>query len=78
MSILSKLISPALAKGTWNSGLLATEAGTCGRALSDIMISIAGTSMQAELINALFLPSMFCMVAAVAITLRYYHLFDVD
>lgn len=39
MSLLSKLVSTELAKGTFNSGLLATEAGTLGRVFGDCMLT---------------------------------------
>ena len=41
MSLLSKLVSPALARGVCNSGLLATEAGTAGRAAGDFALAFA-------------------------------------
>jgi MFS family permease len=39
MSILSKSIPSSWARGTFNSGLLATESGTLGRVLGDFIIS---------------------------------------
>lgn len=42
MSLLSKLIAPELARGTFNSGLLATEAGTLGRVVGDCLIAALG------------------------------------
>ena len=65
MALLAKLISPELAKGTFNSGLLATEAGTFGRVLGDMSITLFGTSDDAvTLVNRLFLPLSFMMLAA--------------
>lgn len=37
-----QVIHPSMAKGTWNAGLLATEAGTLGRFSGNIILSIAG------------------------------------
>lgn len=38
MSLLSKSVSKKMARGTFNSGLLATEAGTLGRAIGDLTV----------------------------------------
>ena len=45
MALLSKLISPKLATGTFNSGLLATEAGNIGRVIGDMSITFLGESL---------------------------------
>lgn len=45
MALLSKLISAELATGTFNSGLLATEAGTIGRVVGDMTITILGEAL---------------------------------
>jgi Na+/melibiose symporter-like transporter len=87
MSLLSKLISPELAKGTFNSGLLATEAGTLGRVMGDMMITIFGsmhyrhnteptTSTTADdngvLVNQLYLPLVLLIMFTLLFTHRFY------
>ena len=57
MALLAKLISPELARGTFNSGLLATEAGTFGRVIGDIFITAFGVAqIPSTLVNKLFFP----------------------
>ena len=56
MSLLSKVVSPRLAAGTFNSGLLSTELGTFGRAIGDTYISLAGLVSLDMMLNILFIP----------------------
>ena len=73
MSLLSKLVSPELARGTWNSGLLATEAGTFGRVLGDIAITACSvTTPKFDLINVLFSPIALGMVLVIIFCARYF------
>jgi hypothetical protein len=79
MSLLSKLIAPELAKGTFNSGLLATEAGTLGRVVGDMMITVLadGALSSTELVNHLYIPFFVCLGASLALAIRFYdHLVD--
>jgi hypothetical protein len=74
MSLLSKTIPRSWAKGTFNSGFLATEAGTAARSVGDIMISAAATLMGFEkLLNATFLPLMACILLSI---LLFRHFFE--
>jgi predicted MFS family arabinose efflux permease len=74
MSLLSKTIPRSWAKGTFNSGFLATEAGTAARSVGDIMISAAATLMGYEkLLNATFLPLMACILLSI---LLFRHFFE--
>eukprot|EP00968_Pinguiococcus_pyrenoidosus_P000249 scaffold13_cov241-Pinguiococcus_pyrenoidosus.AAC.22 len=41
-SLMSKVIPASLAMGTFNSGLLATQVGTIGRVLGDLLITGIG------------------------------------
>ncbi|CAN0151835.1 unnamed protein product, partial [Ectocarpus sp. 4 AP-2014] len=59
MSITSKIIPVELAKGTWNSGFLATEAGTFGRFVGDALITVLGVMTLSSLDFLLFFPSVF-------------------
>jgi hypothetical protein len=64
MSLLSKVISPELARGTFNSGLLATEAGTFGRVLGDLVITVFGdqTNVNGELVNRIYSPLLIMLL----------------
>lgn len=73
MSLLSKLISPELAKGTFNSGLLATEAGTFGRMMGDMAITAFGAVPGAStVVNQLYFPLAVMIAVTVASVHRYY------
>lgn len=66
MGLLSKTIPKSWARGTFNSGFLATEAGTLARSVGDVLISgVASTFGMSMLLNGLFAP----MAALVAISL---------
>ena len=57
MSLLSKLVPAELAKGTFNSGLLATEAGTLGRVIGDCMLTFLAERQSASTSPSSTLPS---------------------
>ena len=40
MSLMSKIMHPSLARGTWNAGLMSTEAGTLGRLTGNLCLSV--------------------------------------
>jgi len=85
MSRLSKLVSPELAKGTFNSGLLATEAGTFGRVIGDLAITVTAVSIDStdniassvKLINYLFIPIALGIIVSIFIIHWYYDKFEV-
>lgn len=57
MGLLSKTIPKSWARGIFNSGFLATEAGTLARSVGDIVISSVAESFGVEnLLDGLFLP----------------------
>lgn len=72
MALLSKTIPKAFAKGTFNSGLLATEAGTFGRALGDVAITVVGLPGIQYVLNWTFLPLLATSVFTVVYTIRVY------
>ena len=73
MTLLAKVISPELAKGTFNSGLLATEAGTFGRVLGDCFITLFGVAQgSSALVNKLFLPLAVMVIVSVALVHWYF------
>jgi MFS family permease len=73
MALLSKTIPTSWARGTFNSGLLATEAGTMGRAAGDLFISaVAGTLGFEWLLDGLFVP---CAVGSAIMAVIAIHLY---
>ena len=62
MSLLSKLIPKHWAKGLFNVGLLATEAGTLGRVIADVFITYSGLDGISYMLNRMFI-SLGCIVA---------------
>ena len=57
MGLLTKSIPKSWAIGIFNSGFLATEAGTLARSVGDVLISsIAGSIGVENLLNGLFMP----------------------
>lgn len=74
MSLLSKLIAPELAKGTFNSGLLATEAGTLGRVVGDMMITVLADSALTStgLVNRLYIPFLIILGGSLVLAIRFY------
>jgi predicted MFS family arabinose efflux permease len=73
MSLLSKTIPRSWAKGTFNSGFLATEAGTLARSVGDVLISAAHASLGvSSLLNATFLPFLLLVFVTLLLTRRYF------
>ena len=48
MSLMSKIMHPSLARGTWNAGLMSTEAGTLGRLTGNLCISVVSKITGAD------------------------------
>jgi len=73
MSLLSKTIPKSWSKGMFNVGLLATEAGTLGRAVGDLFLSVCGTRGMQYLINFTFgsMSVISCLTLAIS-----YHFYD--
>ncbi|PHU00932.1 SPX domain-containing membrane protein [Capsicum chinense] len=57
LSLLSRVMSSRLSRGTYNGGLLSTEAGTIARVIADVTITLAGYLGQSRLLNVTLLPS---------------------
>ncbi|CAM9557712.1 unnamed protein product [Phaeothamnion confervicola] len=77
MSITSKIIPPELAKGTFNSGFLATEAGTFARFVGDASITILGMASIDTLLTLLYVPCLLLCAAMVGGTWLFYPVLDV-
>ncbi|RWV84614.1 hypothetical protein GW17_00053659 [Ensete ventricosum] len=72
LSLLSRVMSSRLARGTYNGGLLSTEAGTLARVFADGTITIAGYLGDDRLLNATLFPSLLiCLASIVATFLTY-------
>ena len=80
MSLLSKTIPTSWAKGTFNSGFLATEAGTLARSVGDVLIStVAGMFGLDMLLNGLFAPmAVLCAISLIMVYFSYNQLTDMD
>ncbi|KAI4989119.1 hypothetical protein ZWY2020_036436 [Hordeum vulgare] len=73
LSLLSQVMPARLSRGTWNGGLLSTEAGTLARVAADGIITLAGYLGQGALLNATLLPSLLICAASIAATLSTYN-----
>eukprot|EP01135_Chromosphaera_perkinsii_P002596 Nk52_evm112s224 gene=Nk52_evmTU112s224 len=73
MSLISKVIPPALATGFWNAGFLTTEAGTLGRALGDFLVAFAGSGGKSHVQNNTCVPMAIVMFIAIIICITNYN-----
>ncbi|KAL7554577.1 hypothetical protein ACHAWF_018061 [Thalassiosira exigua] len=72
MGLLSKTIPKSLARGIFNAGLLATEAGTMGRVIGDFWLSNAAFLGLDQMLNRTFEPMCTMVVVAIIATLWSY------
>ncbi|KAJ4775244.1 SPX domain-containing membrane protein [Rhynchospora pubera] len=76
LALLSSVMSSRLARGTYNGGLLSTEAGTIARVVADGTITLAGYLGEDKLLNVTLLPSLLtCIVSIVGTIWTYNSLF---
>ncbi|KAG2330500.1 hypothetical protein Bca52824_001680 [Brassica carinata] len=68
LSLLSRVMSSRLSRGTYNGGLLSTEAGTIARVIADATITVAGFLGQSMLLNVTLLPSLIICVGSIVAT----------
>ncbi|KAL5080925.1 hypothetical protein RYX36_009346 [Vicia faba] len=73
LSLLSRVMSSRLSRGTYNGGLLSTEAGTIARVIADATITLAGFLGQSRLLNITLLPSLFISVVSIIATCYTYN-----
>lgn len=73
LSLLSRVMSSRLSRGTYNGGLLSTEAGTIARVIADATITLAGYLGQSKLLNVTLLPSLLICIASIFATCRTYN-----
>ena len=61
------------AKGIFNSGFLATEAGTAARSVGDVMITAAFTLVGLQnLLNGVFIPVIALVVVSILLIRQYF------
>ena len=73
MSLLSKSIPTSWAKGIFNTGFLATEAGTLARSVGDVGITLAEQRVEgSRILNAIFVPVLGLVAVSVALVRKNY------
>ncbi|CAH1415582.1 unnamed protein product [Lactuca virosa] len=76
LALLSRVMSSRLSRGTFNGGLLSTEAGTIARVIADGTITLAGYLGESKLLNVTLLPSLvICIMSIVATCFTYNSLY---
>ncbi|KAH7862230.1 hypothetical protein Vadar_001743 [Vaccinium darrowii] len=73
LSLLSRVMSSRLSRGTYNGGLLSTEAGTVARVIADATITLAGYLGESRLLNITLLPSLLICISSIIATCRTYN-----
>ncbi|KAK0580915.1 hypothetical protein LWI29_007695 [Acer saccharum] len=73
LSLLSRVMSSRLSRGTYNGGLLSTEAGTLARVIADGTITLSGYLGESNLLNATLLPSLFICISSIVATCFTYN-----
>ncbi|XP_042011601.1 SPX domain-containing membrane protein At4g22990-like [Salvia splendens] len=73
LSLLSRVMSSRLKRGTYNGGLLSTEAGTLARVVADGAITLAGYGGMNKLLNATLLPSLLICISSIVATCYTYN-----
>jgi hypothetical protein len=66
-------MSSRLSRGTYNGGLLSTEAGTLARVVADCTITGAGYLGIGSLLNVTLLPSLVICAVSIACTFWTYN-----
>ncbi|XVE64911.1 hypothetical protein DITRI_Ditri07aG0140100 [Diplodiscus trichospermus] len=73
LSLLSRVMSSRLSRGTYNGGLLSTEAGTIARVIADATITLAGYLGQSRLLNVTLFPSLLICISSIIATCFTYN-----
>ncbi|XP_078161955.1 SPX domain-containing membrane protein OsI_21475-like [Carex rostrata] len=73
LALLSNVMSSRLARGTYNGGLLSTEAGTIARVVADGTITLAGYLGEDKLLNVTLIPSLVTCIASIVGTVMTYN-----
>jgi hypothetical protein len=73
LSLLSRVMSSRLSRGTYNGGLLSTEAGTLARVVADATITGAGYLGTGMLLNVTLLPPLVISIVSIVATFCTYN-----
>ncbi|XP_030538165.1 SPX domain-containing membrane protein At4g22990 isoform X2 [Rhodamnia argentea] len=73
LSLLSRVMSSRLSRGTYNGGLLSTEAGTIARVIADGTITLAGYLGESRLLNITLIPSLVICISSIIATICTYN-----
>ncbi|KAE8788586.1 putative membrane protein [Hordeum vulgare] len=73
LSLLSRVMSSRLSRGTYNGGLLSTEAGTLARVVADATITAAGYLGTDMLLNITLLPPLVITIVSIVATFCTYN-----
>ncbi|KAK7256731.1 hypothetical protein RIF29_30189 [Crotalaria pallida] len=73
LSLLSRMMSSRLSRGTYNGGLLSTEAGTLARVIADGTITISGYFSESTLLNTTLLPALIICISSIIATCYSYN-----
>ncbi|XP_030931378.1 SPX domain-containing membrane protein At4g22990-like [Quercus lobata] len=73
LSLLSRCMSSRLSRGTYNGGLLSTEAGTLARVVADGTITLSGYLGESKLLNSTLLPALLICVSSIIATCCTYN-----
>ncbi|KAE8657706.1 SPX domain-containing membrane protein [Hibiscus syriacus] len=71
--LLSRVMSSRLSRGTYNGGLLSTEAGTLARVIAGGTITGAGYLVVSGLLNVTLVPSLFICISSIVATCVTYN-----
>ena len=72
MSLLSKTIPRRYSRGLFNVGLLATESGTLGRAVGDVILTMCGSQGLGHILNNAFGAMSLLSVMTIGLTCWVY------
>ncbi|GMN67433.1 hypothetical protein TIFTF001_036505 [Ficus carica] len=73
LSLLSRVMSSRLSRGTYNGGLLSTEAGTLARVVADGTITLTGYLGESMLLNITLVPALFICISSIIATCFTYN-----
>ncbi|KAM7276069.1 hypothetical protein ACFE04_017935 [Oxalis oulophora] len=73
LSLLSRVMSSRLSRGTFNGGLLSKEAGTLARVVADGSITLCGYLGEGMLLNVTLVPALFICVSSIVATCFTYN-----
>jgi hypothetical protein len=73
LSLLSHVMSSRLSRGTYNGGLLSTEAGTLARVIADGTITLFGYLGESKLLNITLVPALLICISSIIATCFTYN-----